>query len=84
MPDKRPLVYHKEVKMNSMNCFFQRFSALSIAVFLLLGAVGLTIISFTVLPVIGLLLVVPVLAVSIYFFRVHFNRQCQIETRSET
>jgi hypothetical protein len=46
----------------------------------MIGAIGLTIISITIIPVIGLVLAVPLFGLSVYFFRVHFNRQCQIQT----
>jgi hypothetical protein len=67
--------------MSVKSCLMERFSALSIGVFLLIGAVGLGIISLVALPVIGLVLAIPVLALSLYFFRVHFNRQCQIDVQ---
>jgi hypothetical protein len=66
--------------MNSTNCFFERFSALTIAILLSVGAAGLFVISMTVMPFVGLIFAVPVAALAIYFFRVHFNRQCQIQT----
>jgi hypothetical protein len=68
--------------MNPTSCFFERFSALTIAVLLSIGAVGLAVISFTVMPFVGLIFAVPVAALAFYFFRVHFNRQCQIRTES--
>jgi hypothetical protein len=65
---------------NATNCFFERISALTIGVILMIGAIGLTIISITIIPVVGLILAVPLFGFSVYFFRVHFNRQCQIQT----
>jgi hypothetical protein len=68
--------------MNPTTCFFERFSALSIAVLLSVGAIGLLVISFTVMPFVGLIFAVPVGALAFYFFRVHFNRQCQIQSET--
>lgn len=66
--------------MSTNNCFFERVSALSIGILLLVGAIGFALIGLTVLPVVGLVVAVPVFALSVYFFRVHFNRQCEIRT----
>jgi len=66
--------------MNPGNCFFERVSALTIGILLLVGALGFALVSLTVLPVVGLVVAAPLFALSVYFFRVHFNRQCQIRT----
>ena len=66
--------------MSAVSCLFERISALTIGVLLSVGAVGATIIGFTVLPVIGLIIAVPLAALAVYFFRVHLNRQCQIQS----
>jgi uncharacterized membrane protein len=66
--------------MNATNCFFERVSALTIGILLLVGAIGFAVVGLTVLPVVGLVVAVPIFALSVYFFRVHFNRQCEIRT----
>lgn len=66
--------------MNANHCFFERFSALTIGVLLSIGAVGLFVISLTIMPLVGLIFALPAAVLAIYFFRVHFNRQCQIQT----
>jgi hypothetical protein len=60
-------------------CLPERISKLAIAILLLLGGVALVVAGFTVLPVIGLILAIPFLAFSFYFFRSHLNDQCEIE-----
>ena len=45
----------------------------------LLAAFALFILGITLLPVIGIFLALPVLALSIYIFRLHLNDQCEID-----
>jgi hypothetical protein len=46
---------------------------------LLAAALALSIISVTLLPVIGFVLVIPVVALAVYVFRLHLNDQCEID-----
>jgi hypothetical protein len=46
---------------------------------LVAAALAMTVVSFTLLPVIGLVLVVPIVALAIYVFRLHLNDQCEID-----
>jgi len=43
------------------------------------AAIALAVLGITLLPIIGFVLAVPVLAIAVYFFRVHLNDQCEIE-----
>jgi len=60
-------------------CLPERISKLAIAVLLLVGGIALVVTGLTILPVIGLVLAIPFLAFSYYFFRSHLNDQCEIE-----
>jgi len=44
-----------------------------------IGGIALVVAGFTVLPIFGLILAIPFLAISFYFFRSHLNEQCEIE-----
>jgi len=66
--------------MNINSCLFERISAFSIGVLLSVGTLGLIIISLTIIPVFGLILAVPSGLLAAYFFKVHFDRKCQIQT----
>jgi hypothetical protein len=46
---------------------------------LVAAAVALSVISVTLLPVIGFVLVIPVVALAVYVFRMHLNDQCEID-----
>ena len=59
-------------------CLFERFSKIVLGLFFLITAIGLTLSGITIFPIFGFLLAVPALLVSLYFFRVHLNRSCQI------
>ena len=64
--------------MSATSCLLERFSALTIGVALLIGGLGAVVIGLTVLPVLGFVFAVPFFLLSAYFFRVHFNKQCEI------
>lgn len=62
-------------------CLPQNVTKLALAAFFMLGAVGLVISGFTVLPIVGFVFAVPFALISFYFFRVHLNDQCEIESQ---
>ncbi len=64
--------------MGASNCLFERFSNMSTGLILLFLGLGLLVVSFTVLPVIGLVLAVPVLVASIVFFIARRSKQCSL------
>ena len=64
-------------------CLLERFSKLSLGLFFLLISIGFILSGITVLPIFGFIFAVPLLIVSIYFFRAHLNKDCQIEEVSE-
>ena len=60
-------------------CLVERFSKFGQGLFFLLIAVGFMLSGITVLPIFGFIFAVPMLFISFYFFRVHLNKNCQIE-----
>ena len=64
--------------MEKEMCLFERFSKLALGIFFLISAIGFILSGITILPIFGFLLAVPALLVSLYFFRAHLNRSCQI------
>lgn len=65
--------------MQVFNCFFQTVSKLVIGLFFLLFGFSAVISGFSVLPLVGFILAVPLFYFAWYFFRAHLNRQCEIE-----
>ena len=65
--------------MKITECAPQKISKLMFGSLLLMAALGLIIIGTTLLPVFGFLLALPVIALSIYVFRLHLNDQCEID-----
>jgi hypothetical protein len=51
---------------------------------LVAAALAMTVVSFTLLPVIGLVLVVPIVALAIYVFTLHLNDQCEIDLSEDS
>jgi hypothetical protein len=64
--------------MNRLSCFFERVSDLSVGMFLLLFGLGLAIISFTVIPVIGLVVAIPVLILAVAFLFARRSKACAL------
>jgi hypothetical protein len=67
--------------MKENECLPERLSKLMIGSLLLVGAVVLVLIGFTLLPLAGFILAIPVAALGIYFIKVHLNEKCEIETK---
>jgi len=65
--------------MKNTECTPQKISKLMFGSLLLLAAVGLIVIGITLLPVLGFVLAVPVIALSFYVFRLHLNEKCEID-----
>ena len=65
--------------MKNTECAPQKISKLMFGFLLLLAAAGLIIIGITLLPVVGFVLALPVIALSIYVFRLHLNEKCEID-----
>jgi hypothetical protein len=65
--------------MKATDCVPQKISKLMLGSFLLAAASGLIVIGITLLPVIGFILAVPVIALAVYVFRLHLSDQCEID-----
>ena len=73
----------KEGIMTSNQCIPQQISKFTMGLVLLGAALGLVVIGITLLPIIGFVLAVPVAGLSIYFFRIHINDQCEMDFSKE-
>lgn len=65
--------------MKLTDCVPQRISKLFIGSLLIAGSLGLFISGFTILPVIGLILAVPVAVLGVYFIRMHLTKECEVD-----
>ncbi len=65
--------------MKKPACISERMFKYVLGGLLVAAALALSIISVTLLPVIGFVLVIPVLALAVYVFRLHLNDQCEID-----
>jgi hypothetical protein len=70
---------------NSMEnlCLFERFSKIGLGLFFLIVSLGFVLSGITVLPIFGLFIALPLFLISLYFFRAHLNKECQIEEASK-
>lgn len=64
--------------MNRLNCYFERISDLTIGLFLLFVGLALTIVSFTIIPVLGLFIAIPVLVLALAFLGAKRSRECAL------
>jgi len=60
-------------------CLSERVSKMALGLFFLFISVGFMLSGITVLPIFGFLIALPLLFFSLYFFRAHLNKACQIE-----
>jgi hypothetical protein len=65
--------------MRTNECVPQKLSKVVLGSVFLAAALALIIIGVTLLPVIGFVLAVPLIALAIYIFRLHLNDQCEID-----
>ncbi|GEM_PF-658820 len=70
--------------MKLSSCLPQKISKFTLGMILVAAALAMTVVSFTLLPVIGLVLVVPIVALAIYVFRLHLNDQCEIDLSEDS
>jgi len=64
--------------MNRLSCYFERISDFTIGLFLLFLGLALTLISFTIVPIIGLFIAIPVLVLAIAFLGAKRSRECAL------
>lgn len=65
--------------MKLSNCVPEKISKAFVGGFLLVVALAFFIAGFTILPLVGFVLAVPLVLLSIYFLRIHVNDQCELE-----
>jgi hypothetical protein len=64
--------------LNALNCGLEKPLNIVIGALLLLVGLGFTLIGLTVLPVIGLFVAVPVLALGLFFLFAPRSKECQV------
>ena len=64
-------------------CLVERFSKIGIAAVFLMISFAFILSGITVLPFVGFVIALPFVLFSIYFFRAHLNKECQIEEPTE-
>jgi hypothetical protein len=64
--------------MNRISCYFERISDFAVGLFLLFLGLALTIVSFTIIPVLGLFIAIPVLLLAIAFLGAKRSRECAL------
>jgi hypothetical protein len=64
--------------MNRISCYFERISDFAVGLFLLFLGLALTIVSFTIIPVLGLFIAIPVLLLAIAFLAAKRSRECAL------
>lgn len=65
--------------MKSNGCIPQQISKYLIGFLALGAALALVVIGFTILPIFGFFLAVPLVALAVIIFRFHLNDQCEID-----
>ncbi len=64
--------------MNRISCYFERFSDFAVGLFLLFLGIALTVVSFTIIPVLGLIIAIPVLVLAVAFLGAKRSRECAL------
>ena len=62
--------------MNRLSCFFERISDYTVGLILLFFSLAFTVIGFTILPVIGWLIAIPLLVLAIVFLGARRSKEC--------
>ena len=65
--------------MKLSDCVPEKMSKSFVGGFLLVLALAAFISGFTILPLIGFVLTVPLVLLGVYFLRIHVNDQCELE-----
>lgn len=64
-------------------CLFERFSKIGLGILFLLISFGFILSGVTVLPIFGFMIALPFFLLSLFFFRAHINKACQIKASTE-
>jgi hypothetical protein len=65
--------------MKTTDCVPQKISKFMLASLLGMAALGLIVIGVTLLPILGIIMALPVIALAIYIFQTKLNDQCEID-----
>ncbi len=68
--------------MTTTNCIREKGSKFILGFLLLIAAAGLVVFGFTLLPIIGFALAVPVAVLAVIVIRARLNKQCEIDFSS--
>jgi len=64
--------------MNRISCYFERVSDFAVGLFLLFTGLALTVVSFTIIPILGLFIAIPLLVLAIAFLGAKRSRECAL------
>ncbi|MGD9042867.1 MAG: hypothetical protein PVG06_04095 [Desulfobacterales bacterium] len=64
--------------MNRLSCHFERISDFAVGLFLLITGLAFTVIGFTILPVIGLFIAIPLLVLAVAFLGAKKSKECAL------
>ena len=64
--------------MTRISCYFERISDFIIGLFLLFLGLALTLVSITIIPVLGLVIAIPVLVLAIAFLGAKRSKVCAL------
>jgi hypothetical protein len=64
--------------MNRISCYFERVSDFAVGLFLLFTGLALTVVSFTIITILGLFIAIPVLVLAIAFLGAKRSRECAL------
>lgn len=64
--------------MKTIKCVSERVFKITIATFLLIGAIGFIAIGFTLLPLIGFIVAIPFIVLAFYFWNARLDDRCEI------
>lgn len=64
--------------MNRLSCYFEKISDFAVGLFLLFTGAALTIVSFTIIPVFGLFIAIPILVLAVSFLGAKKSKECAL------
>ena len=64
--------------MNRISCYFERISDFAVGLFLLFIGLALTLVSVTIIPVLGLIIAIPVLVLAFAFLGAKRSKECAL------
>ena len=67
--------------MNRISCYFEKISDFAVGLFLLFTGLALTLVSVTIIPIIGLFIAIPVLVLAVAFLGAKKSKECALITK---